>query len=35
MRMLRPELVKSNRTPLSSDAYTFFGIIDARQHNHA
>ena len=35
MRMLRPELVKSNPTPLSSDAYTFFGIIDARQHNHA
>ena len=33
VRMLRPELVKANSKPLSSDAFTFFGIINARQHN--
>jgi Clustered mitochondria/Translation initiation factor eIF3 subunit 135 len=31
--MLRPELVKSNPTPLSSDAFTGFGRINAEQHN--
>lgn len=33
VRMLRPELVRASSVPLSSDAFTFFGIVNARAHN--
>lgn len=32
-RLLRPELVKNNPVPLSSDAFTYFGHHDAEIHN--
>ena len=31
--MLRPELVKASRVPLSPDAFSFFGIHDALYFN--
>lgn len=31
--LLRPEFVKQNPQPLSSDAWTLFGIHDRREHN--
>jgi hypothetical protein len=31
--LFRPEFVMSYPSPLSSDAYTFFGAIDREQHN--
>ena len=31
--LLRPELVSTNAVPLSSDAFTGFGIHHAREHN--
>lgn len=33
INLLRPELVKGNKKPLSSDAFTFFGAHDAKIHN--
>ncbi len=34
VNLLRPELVKSNPVPLSSDSFTWFGLHNSVRHNN-